>query len=62
LDADLQVIAGEVLAHSPDEAEIYKALPIDKERDVAIEYVGKVPEDLAFSSGFKRNDGLFLRL
>jgi hypothetical protein len=48
LDADLQVIAGEVLAHSPDEAEIYKALPIAKERDVAIEYVGKVPEDLAF--------------
>jgi hypothetical protein len=42
LDADLQVIAGEVLAHSPDEAEIYT------DRDVAIEYVGQVPEDLAF--------------
>jgi hypothetical protein len=48
LDEDLQVVAGEVLAHSPDEAEIYQALPIAKERDVAIEYIGQVPKDLAF--------------
>jgi hypothetical protein len=36
------------LAHCLDEADIYKALPIARGRDVAIEYVGKVPDDLAF--------------
>lgn len=48
VDEDLNVLRGEVLAHSTDQAEIYKALPQRENRAVAIEYVGRVPEDLAF--------------
>lgn len=45
---ELQVIRGEVLAHSPVQEEIYQALESLEEQPLAIEYVGKVPEDLAF--------------
>jgi len=48
VDEDLNVLRGEVLAHSPDQAEIYKALPLRGNRAVAIEYMGKVSEDLAY--------------
>jgi hypothetical protein len=48
LDDAMGVIAGEVLAHSTDETEIYRILPTVRGRDVAIEYVGQVPDDLAF--------------
>jgi hypothetical protein len=48
LNDEMEVVSGEVLAHCPDEADIYKALPIAQGRDVALEYVGKVPDDLAF--------------
>jgi hypothetical protein len=48
LDNAMEVVAGEVLAHSPNEAEIYQALPMARGRHVAIEYVGKIPKDLAF--------------
>ncbi|EAZ88396.1 hypothetical protein [Crocosphaera chwakensis] len=48
VDEDLQVIKGEVLAHSPIQEDIYQALESVGEQPLAIEYVGKVPEDLAF--------------
>ena len=44
----LQVIQGEVLAHSPDIKEVYKALPIAKGRDAAIEFVGEPQNDVAY--------------
>jgi hypothetical protein len=48
VDENLNVLRGEVLAHSPSQEEIYKALPLAKGKAVAFEYVGKIPEDLAF--------------
>lgn len=48
IDEDFNVIRGEVLAHSPNQAEIYQALSDRGNRAVAIEYVGQVPKDLAF--------------
>jgi hypothetical protein len=48
LDDDLNVIRGEVLAHSPNQAEVYEALPLAKGKAVAFEYVGQTPGDLAF--------------
>ena len=48
LNDEMAVVSGEVLAHSPDETTIYQALPIARGRDVAIEYVGEIPADLAF--------------
>ncbi|BAU15515.1 hypothetical protein LEP3755_60740 [Leptolyngbya sp. NIES-3755] len=48
LDEDFNVLRGEVLAHSPDQAEIYQALPLAKGKAVAFEYVGQIPDDLAF--------------
>ncbi|MBR8830029.1 MAG: hypothetical protein N5P05_003314 [Chroococcopsis gigantea SAG 12.99] len=47
LDDNRQIISGEVLAHSPIQEEIYKALESLQQQPLAIEYVGKVPEDLA---------------
>lgn len=48
LDEQMQVIDGEVLAHSPHQSEIYEVLSSIPEQPLAIEYVGKVPEDVAF--------------
>ncbi len=48
LDEQMQVIDGEVLAHSPDHSEIYEVLSSIPEQPLAIEYVGKIPEDVAF--------------
>jgi hypothetical protein len=48
IDENLNVIRGEVLAHSPSQEEIYNYLPLAKGKAVAFEYVGKIPEDLAF--------------
>ena len=48
LDENLQVKEGEVLAHSPNQEEIYHALASVPEQLLAIEYVGQVPEDLAY--------------
>jgi hypothetical protein len=48
MDDQLQVIAGEVLAHSPDRDELYAALPLGRGKDVAIECFAQIPEDLAF--------------
>ncbi|MFM2431189.1 MAG: hypothetical protein RLZZ511_2402 [Cyanobacteriota bacterium] len=48
LDDQLQVLSGEVLAHSPDRDVVYAALPLGRDRDVAIECFAHIPEDLAF--------------
>jgi hypothetical protein len=48
LDADLNVVQGEVLKHSPDADDIYDALPQYNDRAVAIEYVGEMPKNVAF--------------
>jgi hypothetical protein len=47
LDEDLNVIQGEVLAHSPDRDQLYSQLSLRKGKSVAIEYTGLIPEDLA---------------
>jgi hypothetical protein len=48
LDDNLNVVRGEVLAHAPNQEEVYQALPLAKGKAVAFEYVGKVPDGLAF--------------
>jgi hypothetical protein len=47
LDDQMQVVRGEVLAHSHDRDEIYRRLLEFKGRQLAVEYVGEVPKDLA---------------
>jgi hypothetical protein len=47
-DENLQVIKGEVIAHSNNKEEIYQALESAQDRPLAIEYMGQVPEDIAF--------------
>jgi hypothetical protein len=47
LDEELNVVEGEVIAHSPSRDEIYRQLVKTTGRDIAIEYLGEVPEDLA---------------
>ena len=46
ISASLQVKEGKVLAHASNKEDIYKALLRTKGKNVAIEYFGKVPEDL----------------
>ncbi len=48
IDDQLQVLSGQVLAHSPDRDEVYAALPLGRGKDVSIECFAKIPEDLAF--------------
>ncbi len=45
-DENSPVIKGKVLAHSLNKEEIYQALESAKEENLAIEYLGPVPEDL----------------
>ena len=47
LDAQLNVVEGEVVAHSPTKEELYKQLLQTKGKDIAIEYSGGLPQDLA---------------
>lgn len=47
LDDKLNVKKGKVIAHSSCREEIYACLSETKGKDIAIEYVGKFPEDLA---------------
>ena len=47
LDKEMKVVRGEVLAHSPNRDDIYRALLSAKGRKVAVEYAGVIPEDLA---------------
>jgi len=43
----LHVVEGEVMAHSPNREAIYHQLLKTKGKDIAIEYFGKIPDDLA---------------
>ena len=47
-DEDLQVVKGKVIAHSANKEDVYQALAEAGEQPLAIEYMGRVPEDLAF--------------
>ena len=48
-DENLQVIEVEVIAHSDNKEKIYQALEeCDRDLPLAIEYMGQVPEDIAF--------------
>ena len=47
LDENLNVIRGEVLAHSPERDLLYNNALSRKGKSVAIEYTGPIPEDLA---------------
>ncbi|NET89562.1 MAG: hypothetical protein F6K45_15975 [Kamptonema sp. SIO1D9] len=44
VNEELQVIKGEVLVHSPNRDEVYKALETLEEQPLAIEYVGQIPK------------------
>ena len=47
ISRSLQVKEGKVLAHASNKEDIYKALLRTKGKNVAIEYCGKLLEDLA---------------
>lgn len=47
LDDQMNVVRGQVLAHSPDRDEIYRRLLSIGNKTVAVEYAGAIPEDLA---------------
>lgn len=47
LDDELRVVGGHVIAHSPSKENIYQILLQKKGQDIAIEYSGRIPEDLA---------------
>jgi hypothetical protein len=46
LDKDLRVKDGKVIAHAVNKEDIYKALLHTRGKNVAVEYCGKIPEDL----------------
>jgi hypothetical protein len=46
LDKDLRVKNGKVIAHAANKEDIYKALRHTRGKNVAVEYCGKIPEDL----------------
>ena len=47
-DEDLKVVKGKVIAHSANKEDGDRALAKAGEQPLAIEYMGQVPEDLAF--------------
>lgn len=47
LDDSLNMRRGRLIAHSPSKEEIYARLSQTKGKNVALEYTGKLPEDLA---------------
>jgi hypothetical protein len=47
LDKDLNVVGGKVVAHSPNKDEMYKRQLELKGQNLAIEFVGQPPQDLA---------------
>lgn len=47
-DENLQVIKGKVIAHSAKKEDIYQVLETAEEQPLAIEYLGRVPEDVAY--------------
>jgi hypothetical protein len=47
VDDDFNVLKGEVLAHSKDRDEVYRAFDRRQGKSVAVEYTGQIPADLA---------------
>jgi hypothetical protein len=47
LDEQLNVVVGEVIAHSPSKEEIYKQLLQTAGKNIAIEYAGELSSDVA---------------
>lgn len=47
LDEQLNVVEGGVVAHSPEKEEMYKHLLQTQGKNIAIEYAGNFPQDLA---------------
>ncbi|HPD60309.1 MAG TPA: hypothetical protein PKV48_00915 [Thermodesulfobacteriota bacterium] len=47
VDENFEVVEGKILHHSKDKDEIYRKLLELRPKDYAIEYTGKVPENLA---------------
>ncbi|MCR4292508.1 MAG: hypothetical protein NUV76_06510 [Candidatus Kuenenia sp.] len=47
VDENFEIIEGEILYHSKDKNEVYKKLLELRPKNYAIEYTGKIPEDLA---------------
>ncbi|MBW2058461.1 MAG: hypothetical protein JRJ26_13290 [Deltaproteobacteria bacterium] len=47
VDASLNIVEGEVLAHSKDKDEVYKKLLEIRPKEFSVEYTGMIPEDLA---------------
>ena len=47
IDENFNVKEGEVFYHSKDKNEVYRKMLELRPKDCAIEYTGKVPEDLA---------------
>lgn len=47
VDESLNVVEGEVLAHSKDKDEVHKKLLQIRPKEFSIEYTGTIPEDLA---------------
>jgi hypothetical protein len=54
IDEDLEVLAGEVLAHSSSETEIYQMLSLARGKNVSIEYIGAVPENVVLMSNVQQ--------
>jgi hypothetical protein len=48
LDEELKVVDGEVVAHSPSKADIYKQLATLDRDKIAIEFTGEMPEEPAY--------------
>jgi hypothetical protein len=48
IDSNLKPIMGEVIAHSPDRDEVYRAVSQGHGRDLAIECFVKLPEDMVY--------------
>ena len=51
LDEELKVKRGKVLFHSPYKSEVYKQLMEMRGGNIAIEYAGDIPKDLAVLFG-----------
>ena len=47
LDEELAVKQGRVVFHSPNKSEVYKQLMEIQGKNIAIEYAGEVPKELA---------------
>ena len=47
VDENWNVLRGEVLAHSPDVQALYALLPNYRDRSVAFQYIGEIPDDIA---------------